>query len=93
MAISDKRKKYLKHYRAERGNELTDIYTLTAQERRWLGLARPAPRHDLIRVVVPEHYGAAGVIWQSRFIPEAELEWYRTHFPNMQIVEKRNLMA
>lgn len=91
MAISDKRKKYLKHYRAERGNELTDIYTLTAQERRWLGLARPAPRHDLIRVVVPEHYGAAGVIWQSRFVTPAALEGLRAQYPNLEIVEGRSM--
>lgn len=93
MAISDKRKKYLHEYRQARKSEWSEVYTLTAQERRWLGLARPAPRHDLIRVVVPEHYGAAGVIWQSRFVPEAELEWYKGHYPNLQIVEKRSLMT
>ena len=91
MAVSESRKTYLKHYRAERGNELTDIYTLTAQERRWLGLARPAPRHDLIRVVVPEHYGAAGVIWQSRYVTPAALEGLRAQYPNLEIVEGRSI--
>ena len=91
MAVSESRKKYLKHYRAERGHELTDIYTLTAQERRWLGLARPAPRHDLIRVVVPEHYGAAGVIWQSRYVTPAALEGLRAQYPNLEIVEGRSI--
>ena len=91
MAVSESRKKYLKHYRAERGHELTDIYTLTAQERRWLGLSRPAPRHDLIRVVVPEHYGAAGVIWQSRYVTPAALEGLRAQYPNLEIVEGRSI--
>ena len=86
MAVSESRKKYLKHYRAERGHELTDIYTLTAQERRWLGLARPAPRHDLIRVVVPEHYGAAGVMWVSRWVPKLELDGLRKQYPNMEVM-------
>lgn len=86
MAVSESRKKYLKHYRAERGNELTDIYTLTAQERRWLGLARPAPRHDLIRVVVPEHYGASGVMWVSRWVPKLELDGLRKQYPNLEVM-------
>lgn len=87
MAISDKRKKYLHEYRQARKSEWSDVYTLTAQERRWLGLARPAPRHDLIRVVVPEHYGASGVMWVSRWVPKLELDGLRKQYPNLEVIK------
>ena len=52
-------------------------------------LSKPAPLKDLIHIVIPEHYGAQGMYWASRFVTEAELEGYAAEFPNMQILDER----
>ena len=84
-------KAWFQQYRDETTN---NVYELTEREKIAMGLIKkPKVLKDMVHIVIPEHYHAEGVIWQSRFIPEAELEWYKAQYPNMQIVEKRSLMT
>lgn len=52
-------------------------------------LKKPAPLEGTIHVVVPEHYGAKGLIWISRFINERQLEDYQAQYPSMQILDEK----
>lgn len=82
------REERLALWRERQKREWSEVYTLTESEKIALGLKKkPVPAKDLIRVVVPEHYGAAGVIWQSRYVTPAALEGLRAQYPNMEVIE------
>ena len=86
------KKERLAYWREYSKKEWSEVYTLTESEKIALGLKKkPVPVKDLIRVVVPEHYGAAGVIWQSRNVTPAALEGLRAQYPNLEIVEGRSI--
>ena len=38
-------------------------------------------------IVVPEHYGASGLIWQSHFVTEAALTLWIRQYPNLEVIE------
>lgn len=43
----------------------------------------------LIRVIIPYHYGAKGMWWESKFVTEAELPSVMAAHPNLEIYAKR----
>lgn len=52
---------------------------------------KPKKMDGMIRIVIPRHYGSQGMMWQSKYITPAELEWYKTLYPELQIIEGRRL--
>lgn len=52
-------------------------------------LKKPEPLEGKIHVVIPEHYGAEGVTWVSRFINENQLDAFVAEYPNMQILDEK----
>lgn len=70
-------------------NRSGKLYNLSDVEKIRLGLKKPVAPKGTIHVVVPQHYGAKGVWWESRFVTEAELEGYVHQFPNMQILDEK----
>ena len=64
------------------------VYTLTEKEKIALGLIRrPKPLKGLIHIVIPVHYKAQGVMWESRFVTAGALDGWREQYPNLQIME------
>ena len=84
---------YNKDYQAQYRNETTNsVWKLTEQEKIALGIIKkPKPLGNMIHIVVPEHYGAQGMMWASRFIPESQLQYYQDNYPNLQVIERRDL--
>lgn len=72
-------------------NEAThwgSTFVLTEKEKIRLGIIKkPEPLEGKIHVVIPEHYGAKGVIWVSRFINENQLDAFIAENPNLQILD------
>lgn len=83
-----KKREYNRQYQQEKRRETTDVFNLTEQEKINLGLIKkPKPVRDLIHIVVPEHYGASGLIWQSHFVTEAALTLWIRQYPNLEVIE------
>ena len=81
-----------KHNQKYRAENYSSVYTLTEKEKIALGIIKkPKPLKNLVHIVIPEHYGAKGVMWNSRFIPESQLQYYRDNYPNLQIIEGRDI--
>ena len=74
-----------------RRENYVDIYTLTEDEKIRMGLKKPKPLKGTIHIVIPIHYGVKGVQWQDRFVTPAALEGYKQQYPNLQIIEGRDL--
>lgn len=68
-----------------------EVYTLTEQEKEWLGLKKPAPLKGTIHISIPVHYGGRALMWVDRFVTEGQLEGYKEQYPNLQIIERRDL--
>lgn len=64
-----------------------DVQTLTESEKIAMGLVKKPVVKGTIHIVVPEHYGAKGVWWESRWVTPAELEVYKARVPDLQIIE------
>lgn len=90
--MSEERREYMRKYREARREAWSDVYTLTRDEKIALGLIKkPKPLAHLVHIVIPEHYGAQGMMWASRFIPESQLQYYQDNYPNLQVIERRDL--
>ena len=64
------------------------VYNLTEKEKIALGLIKkPKPLKGLIHIVIPVHYKAQGVMWESRFVTAGALEGYREQYPNLEVVD------
>ena len=68
-------------------NQSGKAYNLSDAEKIRLGLKKPAAPKGTIHVVIPMHYGAKGVWWESRWVTPAELEVYKVRVPDLQIIE------
>ena len=64
-----------------------DIRTPTEAEKIAMGLVKKPVMKGTIHIVVPEHYGAKGVWWESRWVTPTELEVYKVRVPDLQIIE------
>ena len=68
--------------------DVFDVYTLTEEEKIALGLIKkPKPLNGLIHIVIPVHYKAQGVMWESRFVTAGALEGWKEQYPNLEVVE------
>jgi hypothetical protein len=54
-------------------------------------LKKPEPLKGNIHIVFPMHYGSQGMMWVDRFVTEGQLEGYKQQYPNLQIIERRDL--
>ena len=81
------RKKRLRVMKYRRENYI-DVRTPTEAEKIAMGLIKKPVVKGTIHIVVPEHYGAKGVWWESRWVTPAELEVYKVRVPDLQIIEE-----
>lgn len=59
----------------------------SVEEKISIGLIRkPEVLRDLVHIVIPVHYGSHGVIWESQFIDERQLELWQNAYPDLQVV-------
>ena len=68
-------------------NQSGKLYNLSDAEKIRLGLKKPAAPKGTIHVVIPMHYGAKGVWWESRYITPAEFLLCKAAHPNMQVID------
>lgn len=68
-------------------NQSGKAYNLSDAEKIRLGLKKPATPKGTIHVVIPMHYGAKGVWWESRYITPAEFLLCKAAHPNMQVID------
>lgn len=79
---------YNRRYAREYRKQLQGVRNLTDEEKQRLGLVKkPTPLRGTIHIVVPEHYGASGLIWQSHFVTEAALESWKREYPNLEVID------
>lgn len=65
-------------------------YELSDQDKRILG-KRDNPKPKKLQIAIPLHYGVKGVWWESRIIPEEDLEHWQAEYPDLQIITERRL--
>lgn len=83
-----KKRDYNKEYQRRLRRDTVDVFTLTEEEKIRMGLIKkPAPLKGTIHIVVPEHYGASGLIWQSHFVTEAVLPAWKREYPNLEVID------
>ncbi len=73
-----------RHYR----EQYVDIYNLTPEERLRMGLIKkPKALLHKMQIVIPVHYGASALWWETRFIEAAELDRWKAQYPNMEVID------
>lgn len=82
------RKKRLRVMKYRRENYI-DVRVPTEAEKIAMGLVKKPVVKGTIHIVIPEHYGAKGVWWESRFVTEAQLDGYKAQYPDMQILDEK----
>ncbi len=76
-----------KTWRKLASQQFGSVYDLTEEEKISIGLIRkPEVLRDLVHIVIPVHYGSHGVIWESQFIDERQLELWQNAYPDLQVV-------
>ena len=70
-------------------HQASDVYSLTEDEKVWLGLKiRPVKRGNIL-IAVPVHYTSSSCEWHTEWISDLMLPKYRCVHPNLQVLEVR----
>lgn len=76
------------HNMVFRRENYVDVYTLTEEEKIRLGLIKqPKVLLHSTRIVIPCHYGASALWWESRFIEKGELDRWKAQYPNLEVID------
>ena len=66
-------------------------FALTEHEQIMLGKRHRVPKPKKLHIVIPMHYGAKGVWWESRMIAADDLDSWQARYPDLQVVGERSL--
>ena len=72
-------------------HQTSDVYSLTEDEKVWLGLKHRPIRKGNILIAVPVHYTSSSCEWHTEWISDFMLPKYRVVHPNLQVLEVRRV--